>query len=248
MCVVDAEPKPKGKVKEMTTTRPKIGLRGAIAIAMAGAAFASLLLSMAAKAEATEDHTSFAVTPGSLVFATAPALPPILTGVTLNGEAQTTHTNMTNFKVKDATGSGEGWHVSVTSATTVGTTVSEKFKQYCESASACTSAEAHKYAAAGPKELPANSLTLNSTGATFTPSGPTYTGECNSGCTVDTPVASPHKVVSAAVGTGGMGIYETVFSNTEPHGLMLATPATLAALHANEVYRVDIVWTLAAAP
>ncbi len=226
-----------------------LALHRAIARALAGAALVSLFLLLAPKAEANNDKTYFTVTAGALEFATAPALP-VLTGVTLNGEAQNTHTNMTNFKVKDARGTGAGWHVSVSSAKTVGTTVSEKFKEYCESASVCGANEAHHYVTGG-KELEANSLTLNATGGTFTPSDanvPTYTAECLAGCTIDTPEGSPHKLLSAAVNKG-MGTYETAFNNTEPHGLMLATPMNLSTLpNANEVYRVDVVWTLATLP
>jgi WxL domain surface cell wall-binding len=234
----------------MTTTRPTIALQRAIALALAGAALVSLFLLLAAKAEANNDKTYFTVTAGALEFATAPALPASLTGVTLNGEAQNTHTNMTNFKVKDARGTGVGWHVSVSSRATVGTTVSEKFKEYCESASVCGANAAKQYVTGG-KELEANSLTLNATAGTFSPSDanvPTYTAECLAGCTIDTPEGSPHKVVSAAVNKG-MGTYETAFNNAEPHGLMLATPMNLATLpNANEVYRVDVVWTLATLP
>jgi WxL domain surface cell wall-binding len=233
----------------MTTTRPTIALHRAIALALAGAALVSLFLLLASKAEANNDKTYFTVTAGALEFVTAPALP-VLTGVTLNGEAQNTHTNMTNFKVKDARGTGVGWHVSVSSRATVGTTVSEKFKEYCESASVCGANAAEKYVAGG-KELEANSLTLNATAGTFSPSDanvPAYTAECLAGCTIDTPEGTPHKVVSAAVNKG-MGKYETAFNNAEPHGLMLATPMNLATLpNANEVYRVDVVWTLATLP
>jgi hypothetical protein len=233
----------------MTTTRPTIALQRAIALALAGTALALLFLFLAPKAEANNDKTYFTVTAGALEIVTAPALP-LLTGVTLNGEAQNTHTNMTNFKVKDARGTGVGWHMSVSSRATAGTTVSEKFKEYCESASVCGANAAEHYVAGG-KELEANSLTLNATAGTFSPSDanvPTYTAECLAGCTIDTPEGSPHKVVSAAVNKG-MGKYETVFNNAEPHGLMLATPMNLATLpNANEVYRVDVVWTLATLP
>jgi hypothetical protein len=233
----------------MTAIRPTIDLRRAIALALTGAALVSLFLLLAAKAEANNDKTYFTVTAGALEFVTAPALP-VLTGVTLNGEAQNTHTNMTNFRVKDARGTGVGWHVSVSSRATVGTTVSEKFKEYCESASVCGANAAERYVTGG-KELEANSLTLNSTAATFSPNDanvPTYTAECLAGCTIDTPEGSPHKVVSA-LANKGMGKYETAFNNAEPHGLMLATPMNLATLpNANEVYRVDVVWTLATLP
>jgi len=234
----------------MTTTTPTIALQRAIALALAGAALLSLFLLLAAKAEANNDKTYFTVTGGALEFTAAPALPLSLTGVTLNGEAQSTHTNMTNFTVKDARGTGVGWHVSVSSRATVGTTVSEKFKEYCESVSVCGANAAEHYVAGG-KELEANSLTLNAAGGTFSPADanvPTYTAECLAGCTIDTPEGSPHKVLSAAVNKG-MGKYATVFSNAEPHGLMLATPMNLATLpNANEVYRVDVVWTLATLP
>jgi hypothetical protein len=59
-----------------------------------------------------EDKTQFSVVAGSLAFSTTPAMP-TLTGVTINGAAQTTNTTMTNFGVVDATGSGAGWNTTV---------------------------------------------------------------------------------------------------------------------------------------
>ncbi len=100
--------------------RPKLILRASIAIALVGVAAGSL--PALAAAETHEDHTSFSVTAGSLVFSEAPALP-TLSGVTINGEAQTTNSTMTNFKVRDLTGSGSGWHVSVSGHEGVGAEV-----------------------------------------------------------------------------------------------------------------------------
>jgi WxL domain surface cell wall-binding len=230
-------------------TRLRMGLQGAIAIAVAGTVLGSL--SASASAETANSNTQFSVTAGTLAFLTAPTLPE-LAAVTLNGEAQTTHSTvaMANFKVKDATGTGNGWHVSIGSRATSGTTVSAVFKQYCENASNCTSSEAHKYASASPKELAAGSLTLSSTGATFTPSSeaPTYAAECGGSgpCVVDTGAeGTTHKVVTAAVNKG-MGRYE--MGGWATTSLTLTTPATLFALNEHEVYRVDILWTLASAP
>ena len=92
-------------------------------------------LPTSAAAETREDHTSFAVTAGSLSFVEAPALP-TLSAVTLTGEAQTTDTTMTNFKVRDATGSGSGWHVSVSGHE--GSGLRSRFTQYCPEAACGT--------------------------------------------------------------------------------------------------------------
>jgi WxL domain surface cell wall-binding len=225
-------------------------LRGAIAIVVAATVLGPL--AAVASAETANSNTQFSVIGGTLTFVTAPTLPE-LAAVTLNGEAQTTHssTAMANFKVKDATGTGNGWHVSIGSRATSGTTVSAVFKQYCEFASNCTSSEAHKYASSTPKELATGSLTLSSTGATFSPSGaeaPTYAAECGSSgpCVVDTGAeGTTHKVVTAAVNKG-MGKYE--MGGWATTSLTLTTPATLFALNEHEVYRVDVLWTLASAP
>ena len=54
-----------------------------------------------------------------------------------------------------------------------------------------------------------------------------------------------HKVVTAAVNKG-IGRYE--MGGWATSSLTLTTPATLFALNEHEVYRVDILWTLASAP
>ena len=95
--------------------------------------------------------------------------------------------------------------------------------------------------------LPANSLTLNSTGASFSAqSGSTGTAptlQCSGACNVDS--ASAVKVASAAV-NAGMGTWLTTgFSGTS---LALVTPSTLKALSNGEVYRVNLLWTLSTGP
>ena len=99
---------------------------------------------------------------------------------------------MANFSVADATGSGSGYNVTVAGDGPSGSAV---FKEYCPGG-ACGSAG---YVTSG-KTLAANSLTLNSTSATFSAqngtTGTAPTHSCNSGCFVDS--ASPVKVISAA--------------------------------------------------
>jgi hypothetical protein len=156
---------------------------------------------------------------------------------------------MNNFTVEDArSGVGAGWNVTVASLATVGTTVSETFKEYCNSASSCGGNAAERYVSGG-RELPANSLTLKKTTASFT-ALPGATGsapalECASECHVDH--STPEKVATAAAGGAGKGGWQTTgFSGAS---LSLATPMNLYVLpNANEVYRVDIVWTLNSGP
>src|SRR5580692_4795136 len=117
------------------------------------AAGAIWALGAAPAAAATQnDQTQFSVTAGALSFSTVPALP-TLGGVTLNGQAQTTTTQMTNFAVADATGSGSGWDVTVAGLT--GTGDSAVFKQYCPTVGGC-GANPQGYVSGGTT-LPANS-------------------------------------------------------------------------------------------
>ena len=188
-----------------------------------------------------EDKTQFAVTAGSLSFSTAPGLP-TLSAVTLNGAAQTTNSTMTNLGVADATGSGSGWNVTVEGQTGVGK--SAVFAQYCPKAKC--GAESEGYVAGGAK-LETNSLTLNSTGASFSAqSGSTGTAptlQCSTACNVDH--ATAVKIASAAV-NAGMGTWLTTgFGATS---LALSTPSTLKVLPSEEVYRVNLLWTLSTGP
>jgi hypothetical protein len=190
------------------------------------------------------DTTQFSVASGSLTFSANPNVPDFGT-LTLNGQAQTLNAQMANFAVSDATGSGSGYNVTVVGDSGGGK--SPVFKQYCSNGgSACGSDAANSYVSGGAS-LPANSLTLNSTGAGFSglngTTGTSPTHSCNSGCALD--VASAQKVISAAVGTG-MGTFQAnTYSSTS---LALATPSTISLLPANEIYRVDLVWSLNSGP
>jgi hypothetical protein len=187
------------------------------------------------------DQTQFSVTAGSLSFSTTPAMP-TLSALTLNGQAQTTTTQMTNFGVADATGSGSGWNVTVAGQS--GAEKSVVFAQYCPTATC--GGDVKGYVPSGAT-LAASSLTLTSTGASFTgqngSTGTAPTLQCSSSCNVDS--ASAVKVASGAV-NAGMGTWLTgSFSATS---LSLATPTTLKVLSNGEVYRVNLVWTLSTGP
>jgi hypothetical protein len=174
-----------------------------------------------------------------LKFGTAPALPALPT-VTINAHSQTPHATMTNFSVADTRGTNSGWNVTVAGQS--GTGKSAVFAQYCPKAKCGGESEGY---AAGGKTLAASSLTLNSSGASFTGgSGSAPTLQCSSACKVDS--ASAVKIASAATGGAGAGTWTTTgFSATS---LTLAIATTLKALPAEEVYRVNVLWTLATGP
>jgi hypothetical protein len=202
---------------------------------------AGVILATPALGATAEDKAEFSVKAGSLSFSTAPAMP-TLSEVTLTGGAQTTNTTMTNFGVKDATGSGSGWNVTVAGQS--GTEKSAVFAQYCPTAT-CGS-DTKGYVPSGAT-LPANSLTLNSTGASFSAqngsTGTAPTLQCSASCNVDS--ASAVKIASAAV-NAGMGTWLTTgFSATS---LALATPSSLKVLSNGELYRVNLLWTLSTGP
>jgi hypothetical protein len=215
------------------------------AVLATAVAVAALLISAPLASAATaNDTTQFAVTAGALTFTTAPDVPN-LPNLTLNGSAQTLNAQMANFAMSDATGSGSGWNVSVIGDTAGGK--SPIFKQYCSNgANPCGSDPANAYVAGGAT-LVANSLTLNSTGAGFTATGGTTgtapTHQCNAGCNVDS--AGTSKIVSAAL-NAGMGSYQA--NSYSATSIAANTPSTTKALPANEVYRVDLVWSLNSGP
>jgi hypothetical protein len=180
-----------------------------------------------------------------LTFSSAPNVLDDLTGVTLNGQAQTTNSTMSNYAIQDATGSGSGWNLTVIGDTAGGK--SPVFKQYCPAASAPCGADPAGYVAGGTT-LAANSLTLSSAGgATFTgqngTTGTAPTHQCASGCFVD--AGSAVKVDSAAA-SAGMGTWQA--NSYSASSLALATPSTLKALSNNEKYHVDLLWTLSSGP
>lgn len=204
----------------------------------AAAAVAALAAPAGALAATQNDTTQFSVTGGTLTFSSAPDLPN-LPAVTVNGSSQNTTAQMTNFTVTDATGSGAGWNVTVNGDATGGK--SAVFKACCPNAS-CGTDSGPGYVAGGAT-LAADSLVLNSTSATFSPATSAPTHQCNSGCNVDHGTAV--KVVSAAT-NNGMGAFAT--SGWGASSLTLTTPANLAALQTNEVYRLDLLWSLTSGP
>jgi hypothetical protein len=211
-------------------------------LAAAASAVTALAFAAPALAATSNDTTQFAVTSGTLSFTTAPDVPN-LPALTLTGAQQTLNAQMANFGVSDATGTGSGWNVTVNGDTAGGK--SAVFKQYCTQAGGCG---AHPLGyVAGGYTLAANSLTLNSTGAGFSAQGGTTgvapTHQCNSTCNVDS--AAPVKIVSAAL-SGGMGSYLT--SGYTATSVAAITPSTTQAVLANEVYRVDLLWTLGSGP
>jgi hypothetical protein len=183
----------------------------------------------------------FAVRPatGTLAFEIAPDIA-ALPGVTLNGQAQTQTAQMSDFAVNDTTTAGSGWNVTVNGDSGAGK--SAALKQYCTQAGGCGS---HPLGyVAGGQTLPANSLKLNTTGASFTGANGTAPNfQCPSGCSVD--AAVPTKIAAATAGTG-LGPWRTTgFSATS---LALSTATTLRALPANEIYQADLLWTLSTGP
>jgi hypothetical protein len=180
---------------------------------------------------------------GALGFDIAPSTP-ALPSVTLNGSAQKTNATMSNFAVDDTT-AGSGWNVTVAGNTSAGR--SAVFKQYCSNgSSACGSDAANSYVSGG-RELPAGSLQLNTTGASWSTTGGSGSApalQCNSPtCPLD--ASSATKIASTASGAG-RGPWST--SGFGAASLTLSTPSTMRVLPANEVYRVDLLWTLATGP
>jgi hypothetical protein len=178
------------------------------------------------------------MTTWGLGFSTPPALPALPT-VALNARAQVANAKMNNFEVSDALGGG--WNITVAGNTAAGKRPT--FAQYCPNSGGC-GADALGYVPGG-QTLPANSLTLNTTGASFTTllGGPaTFT--CNTTpCDVD--AATPSKIATESAGTILATWTTTGFSATS---LALSTATTLKTLPASEVYRVDVVWTLNSGP
>jgi hypothetical protein len=177
----------------------------------------------------------------TVALTTAPNLP-ALTGVTLNGGTQTTNTtwNLTTsaFKITSSGTPFTGWNLTVNGDATGGR--SAVFKEYCPNAT-CGPHSGPGYIAGGPT-LPADSLTWNSTGASWTGVAPTPAYQCNAGCHIDN--ASAVKVVSAASTVANTAWTTTGATTT----LSLATPASLLKLQTNEVYRLNLVWTVSTGP
>jgi hypothetical protein len=186
---------------------------------------------------------TIALTPsgGTLSFSTAPDLPN-LPALTLNAAAQTRTAAMANFAVDDETGSKSGWNVTVNGDGSAGK--SPVFARYCPIGVGC-GADALGYPAGGAS-LAASSLTLASTGATITGGvGTAPTFQCGTPCALDVASGSPTKVLSAASG-GASATWTTASFGAA--SASLSAPTTVRALPASEVYRIDLVWTLATGP
>ncbi|TML83092.1 MAG: hypothetical protein E6G07_01955 [Actinobacteria bacterium] len=217
----------------------------AVSLRLFLSALAAVLLLAAlpcAGAWAASDTTQFAVNAGSLVFGTAPDVPNF-PALTLNGQAQTLNAQMNNYSVGDGSGSGAGWNVTVNGDGSGGK--SAVFKQYCPNAT-CGTDTGPGYVSGGAT-LAANSLSLSSSGAGFTAlfgtTGTAPTHQCSSGCNVDS--ATAVKTVSAASGAG-IGTYQT--NGYSATSLGVSAPTTITTLLANEVYRVDLLWSLNSGP
>jgi hypothetical protein len=224
-----------------STAAPSHGSRRLV---LAGAVAALTALLLPATALGSDDSTQFSVIPGPLGFGNAPVASQV-PKLSLKAPAQAGSGQMNDFSVSDSTGAGSGWNITVNGDNRTGK--SPVLKQYCPKAS-CGSDPGPGYIAAGTA-LPADSLIFDSSGASFTAQGGS-TGipprqECDFGCFLDAPPASPTKIVSAASGTG-MGTFKaTGFSSSS---VALAAPNAVRALPANEVYRVDLLWSLNCGP
>jgi hypothetical protein len=188
-----------------------------------------------------EDKAQFSVTPGLLSFQAPPALP-TLSSIALNGKAQTTNASMTPFVVVDATGTGSGWNLTVEGQSATGK--SAVFAQYCPNPKCGSDSEGY---VSGGQTLPADSLTLSSTGASFVGQlgtvGNAPALQCSTACNVDH--GSAVKIASAAK-EAGLGTWRTTgFVATS---LALVTPSTLKVIPNEEVFRVNEVWSLTSGP
>ena len=176
----------------------------------------------------------------ALSFSTAGDVP-ALTGVTLNGQAQTVNTTMSNWGVTATALDVAGWNVTIGGDASAGK--SAVFKVYCPGPSAC-GPDPVGYVSGG-FTLPAGSLTLNSTGASFSGAAlgrPTHS--CTSVCALD--VATAVKIASAGTLVAASTRTTTGYSATS---LAISLASTLRnPLQTGEVYRVDLTWTLSSGP
>jgi hypothetical protein len=188
---------------------------------------------------------------GQLEFDLAPDVPS-LGAVTLTGAAQTQAAQMPSWEVRDSRLSALGWHV--TAQGDGGTGNSAVFKEYCSDGTAANGCDTAVSGGPGPgyvtggATLPAGSLTLDSSGASFQPIGLT-TGTppshlCSAGCLLDS--ASAVSVAFAAVELG-VGTWRA--QGYAADSLSLAVPTSTRVIGSgNKLYRVNVLWTLASGP
>ena len=182
-------------------------------------------------------HTPAAI---GLTFGTAPHMP-TLPAVTLNGQSQTVTAQMNDYSVSASVTDLAGWSVTVNGDASAGH--SAVFKIDCPGPSACGS-DPVGYVSGGAT-LSANSLTLNSTGATWSGAGlavPVHL--CNLGCSVDS--ATPVKIASAA----NLSVAATwTTASWSATSVALTVPTTIRTPNQpGEAYNVDLLWTLNAGP
>jgi WxL domain surface cell wall-binding len=164
---------------------------------LAGLAMASLALPGAAFASGAS--TSITLTGGALSFSTTPSASDF-PSTQLTGAQQTIHTNFANWGVKDATGSGAGWHVTF---------------------------QASQFSGSGPITLPTGSLVL--TTPVITPSGINLAvPPISEGATFTLDGGSAVGVVDALAGTG-QGSWTMTQANLAGGDLALTVPANAAA-------------------
>ena len=206
---------------------PKVVMRTGISRLAVGCAFVIATLALTA-------GSSLATT---VAFTTAPGLP-TLNGVTLNGQSQTTVTTWSNAMKITSSGTNNGWNLTVNGRSGAGR--SAVFKQYCPNATCGTDSFGY---VTGGFTLPADSLTMNTSGAGWTTTGtkPTYQCSVSPFCKIDQTTAT--KVVSASTSVA-LGTWTGSGSTS----LSLATPASLRKLQTGEVYRVNVTWTLSSGP
>lgn len=176
-------------------------------------------------------------------FATAPDLPNLPT-LTLNGQAQTLHATMNGFAVSLGLLDTAGFNVTVNGDSSANH--SAVFKQYCPNATCGSDTLGY---VPGGVTLPADSLTLNSTGASWSQTlglgGATPSLLCNSGCAIDN--ATPVKIASQAAGLGVLATWTT--TGWSATSVALAAPTTVRTIsQPGEVYRLDLVWTVSSGP
>jgi hypothetical protein len=175
-------------------------------------------LALPASAIAETDTTSVALTGGTLSFTAAP-LADDFAGVTLDGTTKTLKTRLNDWKVSDATGTGNGWNVTfgATQFSTGGAT---------------------------PKTLPAGSLKLKEPVVSKTDLLNTATAPVRAGTPPWVLDNGSVKLYSAASGTGqGEFLFDHVNLATD-EDLVLTVPPTAAA----GTYSSTITFTLATGP
>jgi len=178
-------------------------------------------------------------------FSTAPDMPN-LAAVALNARAQTINGTINNFSVSLGVLEFGGFHVTVDGDASAGK--SPVFKLYCPGPSAC-GPDPVGYVTGGAT-LPADSLTLNSTGAGWSGgagSTPTPSLVCSTGCNLDNASA----VTVASEAAGGLNALGGTWTSGgwSATSLALTAPTTIRTpLQTGETYHVDLLWTLATGP